>query len=157
MKSATQVEIKKELDNLSPKQLKELCLRLSRFKKENKELITYLLFEAENEELFVEQLKAEIEVEFNSINDSNLYLVKKSLRKILRSINKYCRYTNNESTPIDLHLFYCEKLKERHWNRSESVSISKINESQLKKISQALDRLDPDLQADYAPRLEALL
>jgi len=42
-------EIKKELQHLDNTQLTELCLRLVRYKKENKELTGYLLFDADNE------------------------------------------------------------------------------------------------------------
>ena len=41
-------DIKKELQHLSSLQIADLCLRLSRYKKENKELLAYLLFEADN-------------------------------------------------------------------------------------------------------------
>jgi len=44
MKAASSKEIKSALIEQSPTQLTELCLRLARFKKENKELLTYLLF-----------------------------------------------------------------------------------------------------------------
>jgi hypothetical protein len=37
MKAVTVKEISHELLNLTPKKLRDLCLRLSRFKKENKE------------------------------------------------------------------------------------------------------------------------
>ena len=44
MKAATVVQLKKELETLDPEHLKTLCLRLARFKLENKEiLITKLL------------------------------------------------------------------------------------------------------------------
>ena len=46
MKAATVHELKEELKHRSAAQLVELCNRLVRFKKENKELLTYLLFEA---------------------------------------------------------------------------------------------------------------
>ena len=42
-------DIKKEIQHLRPEQLAELCLRLARYKKENKELLAYILFEADNE------------------------------------------------------------------------------------------------------------
>ena len=42
MKAATVKEIKTELENLSPAALLPLTLRLAKFKKENKELLTYL-------------------------------------------------------------------------------------------------------------------
>ena len=40
MKAATIHEIKQELVTLKPAALSELCLRLAKFKKENKELLT---------------------------------------------------------------------------------------------------------------------
>ena len=83
MKAATLNEIKQELTNLPSTRVLELCLRLGRFKKENKELLTYLLFEAHNIPEFIENIKIEIETQFDSINTSSVYFVKKSLRKIL--------------------------------------------------------------------------
>lgn len=50
MKTATIAELKSELGNVPAPQLAELCIRLAKFKKENKELLTYLLFEAYDEE-----------------------------------------------------------------------------------------------------------
>ena len=61
MKAVTVKEISEELVNLSPKELRDLCLRLARFKKENKELLTYLLFEATDEEMYIESVKKEID------------------------------------------------------------------------------------------------
>jgi len=57
MKAATIHEIKQELATIKPAALADLCLRLAKFKKENKELLTYLLFEAHNEHLYQSQLK----------------------------------------------------------------------------------------------------
>lgn len=91
MRAATIQEIKQELAALKPAQVAELCLRLARFKKENKELLTYLLFEAHDEHEFTESVKEEITELFDSINKSHLYYAKKTLRKITRVINKYCR------------------------------------------------------------------
>ena len=60
MKAATVKQIKEELNERSPKELVDLCLRLSKFKKENKELLTYLLYEASDEDNFIRELKIEI-------------------------------------------------------------------------------------------------
>ena len=48
MKAVNVSRLKTELNNRSPKELLEICLRLSKFKKENKELLTYLLLEADD-------------------------------------------------------------------------------------------------------------
>ena len=57
MKAASLAQIKKELKLRSPQDIEELCLRLGRFKKENKELLTYLLFEADDEQGYIAHIK----------------------------------------------------------------------------------------------------
>ena len=91
MKPATVAQIKRELKFRSSEELEALCLRLARFKKENKELLTYLLLEADNEEEYVQQVKEHISEGFSEINRSSFYYVKKSIRKILRETKKYIR------------------------------------------------------------------
>ncbi|MGB0886430.1 MAG: hypothetical protein ACPGR5_08385, partial [Chitinophagales bacterium] len=93
MKTATVRELKLELAEKSPKELIEICLTLSKFKKENKELLTYLLYEKDNEETYIKDIKAEVEEMFLDLNTKSLYYVKKSIRKILRTIKKYIRYS----------------------------------------------------------------
>ena len=61
MKTATVKQLKDELKHNSSEELINLCLRLSRFKKENKELLTYLLFEAHDEDTYIENVKLEID------------------------------------------------------------------------------------------------
>ena len=78
MKAATVSEIKKELHHRSSDQIEELCLRLARFKKENKELLTYLLFEADDEEGFIEGVKHEIDEHFETININSFFYIKKA-------------------------------------------------------------------------------
>ena len=111
MKAATVVQIKKELQHRNPEELLQLCLRLARFKKENKELLTYLLFEADNEEGYIETVKSEIDEQFTLINTASFFYIKKSVRKILRSLKKYARYSGNKETEVALILYFCEKLK----------------------------------------------
>src|SRR5258706_15391180 len=107
MKAASATELKEELKTLKPAQLMELCLRLARFKKENKELLTYLLFEAHDEQEYINSIKKEIDELFETINLSHLYFAKKTLRKIVRVINKYCRYSSNKQTETDLRIYFC--------------------------------------------------
>ena len=79
MKTSSISDIKNELQNLDKKELLALCLRLAKYKKENKELLTYLLFEAFDQEAYVALIKKEMEDQFEDMNRSNGYLVKKSL------------------------------------------------------------------------------
>jgi hypothetical protein len=157
MKSSTVHELKQELLTLKPAQLVELTLRLARFKKENKELLTYLLFEAHNEEGYIKSIKQEIGELFGTINLSHLYFAKKTLRKIVRVINKYCRYSGSKQTEIELRLYFCQSLKESGIPFERNTVISNLYEGQLKKIKALLATLHEDLQYDFRKQLEPLL
>src|ERR1044071_4230808 len=111
MRSASVHELKQELLNLPAAELTELCLRLAKYKKENKELLTYLLFEAHDEESFIRSIKKEVDEQFAEINHSNLYYVKKTLRKILRHINKHLRYTGSSQVTVELLIYFCQSIK----------------------------------------------
>ena len=56
MKTATVKELKQELSHKSSAELLEICLNLSKFKKENKELLTYILYEADYEEGYIKSV-----------------------------------------------------------------------------------------------------
>lgn len=156
MKAATVHEIKQELLNCKPAETVELCLRLSRFKKENKELLTYLLFEAHNEEGFVTSVKNEIDELFGEINQSQLYFAKKSLRKIVRVINKYSRYSGIKETDLALRIHFCTILKESGIPIGQNAVINNLYLSQLKKINTVLATLHEDLQYDYRRQVDEL-
>ena len=156
MRAATVHEIKQELSSLKPAALMELCLRLARFKKENKELLTYLLFEAHNERGYVESIKKEMDDLFAEINRSHLYYAKKSLRKIIRIINKYCRYSNSKQTEVELRIHFCSSLQSSGIALHRNPAITKIYETQLKKVNALIDGLHEDLQYDYRRELEKL-
>ena len=156
MKTATVHELKKELTHLKPTQLVELCSRLARFKKENKELLTYLLFEAHDEKGFIAGVKKEIDDLFAEINQSQLYFAKKSLRKIVRIINKYCRYSDAKETEVELHLHFCMVLKESSIPIKQNAVINNLYQSELKKINNVVKTLHEDLQYDYLKELDLL-
>ena len=156
MKSAAVHEIKQELTNLKPAQLTELCLRLARFKKENKELLTYLLFEADDEQGYINSIKKETDDLFGTINLSHLYYAKKTLRKIVRVINRYCRYSGNKQTEIEVRIYFCSKLKKSGIPFKRNTIISNMYDSQLKKINTIIATLHEDLQYDYLKQLKPL-
>src|SRR5215203_6161511 len=106
MKAASVNEIKQELKDLNALQLTELCLRLARFKKENKELLTYLLFEAHDLAGYILSVKEQMDENFAEINTSNIYFAKKTLRKILRLANKHIRYTGSKEAEAEILLHY---------------------------------------------------
>ena len=156
MKAATLSDIKKDLSNYNSKQLLELCLRLGRFKKENKELLTYLLFEVQNEEEYIRDIKSEIDLQFKEINAANLYWAKKTLRKILRNINKHIRYSGIPQTAVELLVYYCTKLNSSGIKYQDRTALSNLYTSQLKKINKFISSMHEDLQYDFMKRLESL-
>lgn len=156
MRASTVHEIKSELNTLKQSDLVDICLRLARFKKENKELMTYLLFEAHNEQGYADSVKREIDTLFSEINMANLYWAKKSLRKIVRIINKYCRYSGSKTTDIELRIYFCQSLNESGIPFHQNTVISNLYHSQIKKMFSVLDTLHEDLQYDYKREIEKL-
>ena len=157
MKAASAKDIKEALQNLPESELLALCLRLSRFKKENKELLTYLLFEAADEESYVQELKSFIELEFEALPEKSAYLAKKSIRRIIRSVNRYLKYTDVKTTSVEVMISLCRQLRRLAKIYRESVAIQKIYSSHLKKVETIISTLHEDLQFDYRKELEDLI
>lgn len=156
MKAASLNELQKELLTLPSKRVLEICNRLIRFKKENKELLTYLLFESDDEQAYKNSVKTEIDSLFLAVNQSNLYLAKKSLRAILRMINKFIRYSGSKETDIELRIYYCKKLKQSGITINKSPVLLNLYNNQIKKIRDSLSKLHEDLQFDYLQELNEL-
>ncbi len=156
MKPATVAQLKKELTYRSTEELQSLCLRLARFKMENKELLTYLLFESEDEALYIRAIKTEIDEEFEAINRSRFQFIKKSVRKILRSVKKYIRYTQNKETEVELLLYFCEQLKAFSPSIKRNVTLMNLFDRQLALIEKKITGLHEDLQYDYTEELQEL-
>lgn len=141
-------EIKRELNTLDQDTLLALCMRLAKYKKENKELITYLLLEAHNEQAYIENIKEEITELFKTL-PSNTYLLKKSLRKILRIANKQIKYSGIKQTELEIRIFFCAKMKDAHIPRQHGSVLFNLYQQQLKKINTVLGKLPEDIQGDY--------
>ncbi len=156
MKPASLNLLKQELDNLPAKDVQELCLKLAKYKKENKELLSYLLFDAGDEAGYIKSVKTEIESLFNEINTTHLYFVRKSVRKILRTINKYIRYSGQKHTEVELLLFFCSQLKDSGIPYQSVTSLNSLFENQLRKIRKAVSALHEDLQFDYGLEINRL-
>ena len=156
MKAASISDIKQELTNLQPAKLLELCLRLAKYKKDNKELLNYLLFEANDEQTYISNVKMEIEEAFAEINQSNLYFAKKSLRKILRNTAKHIRYTASKQAEVELLLYFCQTLKHSGIPLKNSTVLNNLYQFQLKKVAKVIATLHEDLQYDYLKELNQL-
>jgi len=157
MKAVTIKQLKDELSHTSASDIKELCLHLARFKKENKELLTYLLFESHDEESFIQNLKEEVDVQFNDINTNSFFYIRKSTRKILSSIKKHIRYSKKKETEAELLLCFCKKLKAFKPSISRSTRLQNIFDTQVRMIKKAIEKLHEDLQYDFQLELDELL
>lgn len=156
MKAASVKEIKSALENLPAHEILPLTLRLAKFKKENKELLTYLLFESSDERGYVQSVKQAVDDLFEEINHSNLYYVKKTLRKILRLINRYARYSDETQTGVELLIYFCRKIKESTIPIKKSTALVNLYAGQLKKINKEISTMHEDLQYDYLKELELI-
>jgi len=157
MKAVTLKQLKDELAHKSPNELKELCLQLSRFKKDNKELLAYLLFESHNEESYIESVKNQMEVQFAEIKTKNYFFIRKAIRKILTQTKKYIRYSKKKETEVVLLLHFCRNLKEMKPSMQQSQRLENVFFSQIKMVTKAIEKLHEDLQYDYHIELEKLL
>lgn len=157
MKTATVTELKKELKTRSQEDLVEICLKLSKFKKENKELLTYLLYEASNEQLYIVNVKQEIELQFLEMNRKTPYFIKKSIRKILRNTKKYIRYSKQKETEVELLIHFCVVLKEMKPPISRDSVLTNIFLRQMEVITKKISGLHEDLQFDYEREIEELM
>lgn len=141
-------DIKKEIQHLSSEQIAELCLRLARYKKENKELLAYLLFEADNEQAFLEKVKAEAGFMFSQLPVQN-YNAAKGMRKILRLLSKYTKFTGSKTAEIELLLSFCHNYIDYTDKKVAYKPLRLILSRQLLKIQTLIDKLHEDLQYDY--------
>ena len=154
MKAASISELKQELTNLPPKEVIELCIRLARYKKENKELLNYLLFEAFDQDGYIANVKKEIDEAFVELPKSTPYLNKKSLRKVLRSISKYTKHTGSKQAEVEMLLHFCRNVKSSGIKIYKSAALTNLYAQQLKKIHAAFESLHEDLLYDYKKQLQ---
>lgn len=157
MKASTIKQLKDELTNKSASELKELCLQLARFKVENKELLTYLLFEASDEDQYVLNCKSFINELFSEIDTKNAYYVRKKIRKILTSTKKLIRFSKKKETEAELLLYFCENLKNYNPFYKRSNRLQSIFQTQIRMAEKAILKLHEDLQFDFQEQLENVL
>jgi hypothetical protein len=156
METASLSIIKKELKTLPPDVLQELVVRLAKYKKENKELLSYLLFETQNEQAYIESVKEEMDEQFTHLNRSSLFLAKKTLRKVLRTTNKYVRFSGSKETEIELRLYFCEKMRAMGYRLKNNRVLFNMYQRQVQLIRNVYSKLHEDLQYDYEEAVEKL-
>jgi hypothetical protein len=157
MKPATITELKKELKYRSQEQLVDYCLAMARFKFESKELLTYLVFESENEVTYIERVKDYITNSFQEINTLNYHYIKKTVRKILRQTKRFIRYSKKKETEAELLIYFCKVLGEMKPSYKRNTVLTNTYNKQLELAQKAIAKVHEDLQYDYNLMIEDLI
>ncbi|MDA7662437.1 hypothetical protein N8550_00405 [Pirellulaceae bacterium] len=152
MKAASLIDIKKSLARLEPGDLLETCLRLARFKKENKELLTYLLFMCDDEQGFADYLCGEIDEHFALTPNAH----KKTLRKIIRWMDKCLRFTQVKETAAQVRIHFCRALDASETPYLRNKVTTNMFARQLKKVRAIVEKFHEDIQCEYLPEIEVL-
>ena len=156
MKPATITELKKELKFRSQEQLIEYCMAMARFKLESKELLTYLVFEYEDESAYIESVKAYMDNTFKEISTTNFYYIKKSVRKILRQTKRFIRYSKKKETEAELLIYFCKVLGGLKPSIDRNTVLTNMYNKQLELAQKAIVKVHEDLQYDYNLMIEEL-
>ena len=156
MKPATITELKKELKYRSQEQLIEYCLAMARFKLESKELLTYLVFESENETAYIESVKGYILSAFQEITATNFHYIKKSVRKILRQTKRFIRYSKKKETEAELLIYFCKELGKMRPSYKRNTVLTNTYNKQLELAQKAIAKIHEDLQYDFNLMIQEL-
>ncbi|MFT7230417.1 MAG: DNA repair protein RadC [Bacteroidia bacterium] len=156
MKAVPITRIKKELQHLSQEDLVEIVLRVGKYKVENKELLTYLLFEAGNEDGYIDVVKEYIDEQFELVHQQHYYYIKKSVRKILRTIKKYIKFSKKPETEAALLIHFCRKLKKMEPSYINNTVLTNMFDRQLGLAEKTIGKMHEDLQYDYKLELEEM-
>ncbi len=156
MKTASIKEIKTELENTPPDLLLELCLRVTKFKKENKELLTYLLFEKGDEQSYVNNVNNLLDELFETVNKTQLYFAKKTIRKILRTANRYIKYSDVKATEPDILIHVAKKINKLGVDLKGNAALNNLYFSLLKKINKSIEAMHEEEQYDYKKMIKEL-
>ncbi len=156
MQSSSLAEIRKELKSLSREEIIDLCNKLAKYKRDNKEYLNYLLFDSADEDSYANRIKHDVAEAFSATNTTGFYLAKKSIRRALRIANKYIKYSDKKETELDVLLFFCEEMNDLNLNWKRSKVLVNLYNRQVAKVKKIYAELHEDLQFDFQPRMEQI-
>ncbi len=152
MKAATISQLKKELAQLDRDELLDVCVRMAKFKVESKELLTYLLMRADDEIGYANDLCNELDEHLETPGRIH----KKTLRKVVRWMDKSLRYSGDKETELQVRIHFCQRIKHKGIHFGNCRVSANMYATQLKKIDKVICKVHPDLQFDYSQQLSAL-
>ncbi|MBL6729493.1 MAG: hypothetical protein ISP74_01105 [Bacteroidia bacterium] len=157
MKASSISQIKKELKFASKEELIEIVLRIGKYKVENKELLSYLLFDSSDEQGYIDKIKVYMDFQFEIINRENYYFIKKSVRKILRVTKRFIKYSKNIETETTLLIHFCKNLEEMDPSYKYNQVLLNMYFRQLSLIEKNLEKMHEDLSYDFRREVDLLI
>ncbi len=155
MTTASLSELRRALKNIPVSDLSDLCIRLARYKKENKELLSYLLFDVGDEPEYIKGVKAEIDKHFIELSGTTPYMTKKGIRKALTFTNQRIRCSGQKRTEVELLIYFTKKFKKEISFRN-NLTLKNIYLRQILRIKKTLATLHEDLQFDFGEEVRLL-
>lgn len=156
MKVPSISEIKKEIVQLPQEELVTLVLALSKYKKENKELLNYLLFESDFENNYIDKIKEDLDLQFSELNTSQIRYLKKGLQKIVRELKKNIKYSGKKQTEIELLIHFCLKMMAIKVRFERYPVLYNLLNRQFLAIQKSIATIDEDLRNDYSEEVELI-
>lgn len=154
MKAKSLKKLREELVYAEKQDLVDLCLQLARFKVENKELLTYELFYRSNKDLYLSEIEAHVDKEFEGLNDASYFYLKKGVQKINRHVKKYSRIAKDPEIEVHLLLYFLKKFKAYKPDLLKQKILNNMYHREYKLVVKRIEKLHPDLQYDYEKVLE---
>jgi hypothetical protein len=149
--------IKDELTRLTGKELTAVITALIKFRKENKELVTYLLFDSKDELEYIRTIKLEIENALEPVNRYNTRNSLKLIRKVLRNTRKAIKFSGKKETEVQLLLHFCIIIRQKNLPVDRIKSLQTLWTRCILNTGKAISTLHEDLQHDYGEELKLLI
>lgn len=131
-----------------------MCIRLAKYKRENKELLSYLLFDSDNDELYAEQVKAELDVSFRDLDKRYSVQNKKKLAKTIRLMDKHVKFVGSKRFEAQMRIYFCCQIKNLTPSFRQHSVVQGIYSRQIDKINKAVAALHEDLQYDFIEEMK---
>ena len=104
----------------------------------------------------ISMLVVAMDVEFDSINTDSYFYMRKSIRKILRLLKKYIRYSHSKETEVELLLYFSRKLQQFSPSVFNSRALTNLHQRNMDFVEKKISLLHEDLQYDYQQEIEKL-
>ncbi|TAH00604.1 MAG: hypothetical protein EAZ15_08740 [Sphingobacteriales bacterium] len=147
---------KKEITKLDAKTLADICIRLAKYKTENKEFLNYLLFHSYDNQPYIDELKLEIANCFLHVNQND-YLYSKVLKGLLASLNKHLKFIGDKNREAEIVAEFCNTFMAHVTVRSYYAGLIQVLYRQFVRLQKVVGKLDEDLQFDYKDDIYTIL